>query len=558
MLTSDYDNGNEDLNTSNNSKTLKFACLIIAELLVRSGAIQMNSERKSYAPWFRSFVMKLRELGASYVLLSSLLGISADVLRGFRKSNLVDLTKEPIDDTSTAIMGAWNAASDYSKQTLDHFWSYLGRNYAHIKLSREQMRQTLINLGLKYPRGPKINDHGTTVKRPFAPHTLWEGDGKQMNIFINGSRFSFCWYAFCEQRSTLLVGSTIAQTESSEAFLNALKAGGEKAGFYAIGLLIDNRLSDSDLSPVNEFCQQHNITLVRTFPGNSKSNGNIENNFSIFERFVGDVHIRGNNSAEIARSMAQNIAEIFTQQRNHSPRKRLGCLSPEEQAESRERPEWMRDAVESLARRLNGAARRADEKWQLIASARQHFGDLDGESEQKLKNEIAKYTTMDLIAAQAAYLAQIEKHPDNTYRSEYFLAIVRYKREQIAKFTYNEAFRAGVELMDTIDFEEEFDADVLAAKLVSEIDSLKGQPSQSHQLLRLEAIAWWLVRYGHSHPLLTLWRRVCQLVEATNSITLKQWGLINEYLSRKIGELLYIPPPGGRVSFAEHVESPQA
>ena len=35
---------------------------------------------------------------------------------------------------------------------------------------------------------------------------------------------------------------------------------------------------------------------------------------------------------------------------------------------------------------------------------------------------------------------QIAKHPDNTYRSEYFMAIIRHTREEIAKRTHNEAF----------------------------------------------------------------------------------------------------------------------
>lgn len=535
----------------------KLAQGIISELLKRSGAVNDNDERKSYAPWFKSLVINLKEKGATYVSMASLLGIDAETLRGFRKSNLIDLAKNPIDDTSKVIMTAWNSASDYSKKTLDHFWSFLGRKYPELKLSREQMRQTLINLGLKYPRGPKIDDHGTQVKRPLAPHTIWEGDGKQMNIFINGNKFSYCWYAFIDQRTTLLVGSNIGATESSETFLDALKNGGDNVGFYAVGLLIDNRLSDADLSSVRQFCLEHNITIVRTFPGNSKSNGNIENNFSIFERHVGDIHVNGKNSDEIARSIAKNIAEIFTQQRNHSPRARLGFLSPEEECETRQRPEWMKDAVEGLARRLNGAAKRIEEKWALIAAAREKFGDLDADSQLKLKNEIGKYSAMDLIAAQAAYLGQIAKHPDNTYRSEYFLAIVRYKREQIAKSTYNEAYRAGIEILSEWNLDAGLDEDEIAEKLVLEFDSLKNQPTPSHQLLKLDAIAWWLVSHGARNTLFTLWEKICRLVEVTNSITLKQWGQINEYLSKKIGEILYVPPPRRDMLYAEHIENAQ-
>ena len=331
MLAQSHGNGNETYRVPENTSEGALAKCLIAELLHHSDAVQINEDRKSYAPWLKCLVMRLKERGFQYVDMAALLGIDPETLRGFRKSNLIDLAKKPIDNMSLSVMAAWNGASDYARQTLDHFWSYLGRHHQNLKVSREEMRQTLINLGLKYPRGPKIKDEGAMVKKAFAPHTLWEGDGKQMNIYINGEKFSYCWYAFCDQRTTLIVGSTIGETESSSTFLRALKAGSEKAGFYAVGILVDNRISDADLSAVKNFCEEHNIVLVRTYPGNPRTNGNIENNFSVFERHVGDIQIVGENKWEIAQSIAQMVAEIFTQQRNHSPRRRLGYMSPEEE-----------------------------------------------------------------------------------------------------------------------------------------------------------------------------------------------------------------------------------
>lgn len=537
MLAQSQGNGNvtyEDSNCTDN----ELAKSLIAELLYRSNATQMNQDRKSYAPWFKNLILSLKERGFQYVDMAPLLNVDAETLRGFRKSKLIDLTRKPIDEASQAIMTAWNGASDHARQTLDHFWSHLGRYHQQLKISREEMRQTLINLGLKYPRGPKIKDEGATVKRPFTPHTLWEGDGKQMNIIINGEKFSYCWYAFCEQKTTLLVGATVGATESSDTFLSALRNGHEKAGFYAIGILIDNRLCDADLSAVRTFCQKHHIILVRTFPGNSKSNGNIENNFSVFERHVGDIHISGKNNGEIAQSIAQVVSEVFTQQRNHSPRRRLGYMSPEEAAKCTDRPEWMRSTVEVLARRLDRETISFEQKWQLIAAAREKFGALDQNSEDKLKKEVSKYLPQDLIGAQAAYLAQATKYPENTYRAEYFLAILRYKREQAAKLTYNEIYRAGLDCLTRLQFPMASSPE-LAPQIVSEFASLIQEPSPSHQLCKLDAIAWWLIGFAAQNSLPALWREVCQLMVVTNSVTLKQWARINEYIAERIGKMLY-------------------
>lgn len=78
------------------------------------------------------------------------------------------------------------------------------------------------------------------------------------------------------------------------------------------------------MSDVFRFCKEHGIVVVRTFPGNPKTNGIIEGNFSIFERFVGDLNVSGSTPEEIGRSIATLIIEVFTQLRNHSPRSARG------------------------------------------------------------------------------------------------------------------------------------------------------------------------------------------------------------------------------------------
>jgi hypothetical protein len=85
----------------------------------------------------------------------------------------------------------------------------------------------------------------------------------------------------------------MTEAESAASFLGALRDGERRAGLCPIGVLIDNRLGDSDIGDAMRFCKEHGIVLVRTFPGNSKTNGIIEGNFSIFERFVGDLEVWG-------------------------------------------------------------------------------------------------------------------------------------------------------------------------------------------------------------------------------------------------------------------------
>src|SRR5690606_33887262 len=100
---------------------------------------------------------------------------------------------------------------------------------------------------------------------------------------------------------------SMTETESATSFLCALRDGERRTGLNPIGVLIDNRLGESDMSDVFRFCKEYGIVLVRTFPGNPKTNGIIEGNFSIFERFVGDLEVSGRTPEELGRSIATAI-----------------------------------------------------------------------------------------------------------------------------------------------------------------------------------------------------------------------------------------------------------
>ena len=391
------------------------------------------------------------------------------------------------------------------------------------------------------------------MKKPFDPHAIWEGDGKQVNININFHRHCFCWYAFSDQSTTLIVGSNVEKTETSENFLKALKDSKQRNDLYAIGVLVDNRLSDTDLSPIHAFMKEHNIKLIRTFPGNSKTNGNIENNFSIFERFVGDINIRGQNEEQIAASIAEAMVEVFTQLRNHHPRKRLHGSTPEEKAKNSRRPEHQRSAVEKIASRFNKETIDIEIKWELIQRARDHFEPLSEEAKNKIKFQLKHYPVNTLIAAEAAYIAQIVKHPESSYKSAYFMAILRSKQETKAKQIYNEEYRAGIEkaaiVMPSL-MRSESECSQIVFEQILEAQN-KASPAET--LLHLESIAWALVGCHDSLSLTNLWKRIQDAAAKSFLVSLQFWQKVSEYLSERLGSLLYQNPypsffPDRRVS----------
>lgn len=514
---------------------------LVATLCERSGGITANCERRSYAPWFKDALVDLHDKGATWVELAALTRISIDTLEGFAAGRSPLGVKQAISPMHQELGEIWQNAAPYHRKTLEKFWLYLQRRHRDLAVTYADMRQILIDLDLYSLRGPKIKNQGAQVKQDFSPHAIWEGDAKQIKVSINGEHFVYYWYAFVDQATTLLVGSTVGAAESSKEFLEALQDGGQNQGTFPVGILIDNRLEGSDIGPIRDFCAKHRIELLRIFPGSSKTNGNIENNFSIFERQVGSLAINASTPQDIGKALVQAVIEVFTQQRNHNRRGRLGDRTPADAAANTKRPEATRNAIEAMARRFERENRQIDEKWEMIRFARLHFGRLEEASINKIKGELGKYPVGDVIAAQAAYLAQIAKHPDRRYGPEYFLAILRNKREEKAKGIYSETYRAGVELAMTLLPRPGLDAVTTAARVVDILLEIQEEPTPAHRMLHLEALCWWLVGSGTQLQVSALWRHVGDTAEATRAMTLRWWTSINEYVTDRIGLSLHCP-----------------
>lgn len=162
------------------------AAFLIAFLLERSEAFRKNHDRRSYAGWFKRLCVDARQRGYSYAEIAELTGIDSETLGGFKDTAPMTLQKSAMDDKTKQILEVWNAARPWNKNTLDRFLGYFSKQAPGVAVGRDELRQTLINLGQHTPRGPKIKNEGAQVKRPFAPHALWEGDGKLVKVRVNG------------------------------------------------------------------------------------------------------------------------------------------------------------------------------------------------------------------------------------------------------------------------------------------------------------------------------------------------------------------------------------
>ncbi len=364
-----------------------------------------------------------------------------------------------------------------------------------------------------------------------------------MDVFVNGQQRRFVCFGFVDQSSTLITGTHISDGEDVESLSKAFHKGVCMEGRKPFGILIDNRFDSSEEHhALREFSTENGIEIVRTFPGNSKSNGNIEFCWKLFEDQIGALHVSGNTEREIARSMLEGIIKSFTMCNNH--RQLSKGSSPREKADSSEQNPRARATVEQLARRLDpqpSAELPHREKF-IQSMIEKYFGDIEEKLLEPFRGQCVKYPLLRLALAQASFEAKIAGNQETRFGPEYFLGILRNDRETITKAAFNESLRLSTELcqqawkLDACSPEEAPNA------IVSLVEEAQRAPSPAEKLACYEAVAWWLARRSGELDIPELWARVSRLAERTFKITSRTWQSAVKHIYERIASLLYRPP----------------
>jgi transposase InsO family protein len=286
------------------------------------------------------------------------------------------------------------------------------------------------------PRGIFLKNSGLDKILRFKPNQLWSSDGKRLVITFNGEIYQSLWQCLVDGKTTAIVGGVVRDEENTENLVEALKGAEERTGITPLGIVLDNRLSEN-LPAVRTYFEERGIEIVNIFPGNSKSNGIVEENFNVFDRWVGAIKIEGHTPDQIVRSIMQAMVEIFTQMRNHKPRRGLSFktatevmkesapATPEEDAQ-------VRAKLKTLADRLKKEQSKpfvSDQKKAAIEQAIAQTSPPQPEVfEERLKN--ARFTP-DVLLQGLAILDKLRReHPEKTLGHAYYGGIVRNLADQ--------------------------------------------------------------------------------------------------------------------------------
>jgi hypothetical protein len=307
----------------------------------------------------------------------------------------------------------------------------------------------LLRLGFVSPKGIFLQNTGLDVIKRFAPNIMWGSDGKNINLVINGKPFHWVWQSLIDYKTTVLVGGVINEDETTDNLLQAIRESKERTGISPMAIVIDNRLSEN-LPAIRAYLDELGIEIVKTFPGNAKSNGIIENNFKVFDHWVlgqqKKIVINATNEKELSNSVAELLVEIFTQLRNHAPRRSLGGRSASDLAKDaspldEKTVSLIRDEIRALATRFKN-----EQASPIMTLAKEEAlkSALDllhpPCPDVFLKRLSASYYTGDLILQSLAiFKTQQAKHPEKTFDHTYFAGILRnlVDQESLRMLTLN-------------------------------------------------------------------------------------------------------------------------
>jgi transposase InsO family protein len=409
--------------------------------LSHPGCRGQGEVRLHFDPRYKAFIEECRARhGLTLERVSKILGVSIDTLKKFSRyteesaseaGSYPEILPPKVVELANEFLRSGKGAKSVKRFCERHpeLLTELGMNY-------RQVLGWLKKLGFVSPRGIFLKNTGLDKILKFKPNQVWGSDGKKLVIIFNGEIFPSHWQCLVDGTTTAIVGGVVRDEETTSNLVDAIKESKRKTGITPLGIVIDNRLSEN-LPAVRPFFEENGIEIVKIFPGNPKSNANAEENFNVFERWVGAIEINGATPAEIVRSIQQAIVEIFTQMRNHKPRRGLSFKTAQEAMDESppatpEEEAQVQAKLKELADRLKNEQARpivSEQKKAAIQLAIDKTKPPQPEVfAQRLTN--ARFTPDILLQAIAILEKCRREHPEKSYGHTYYGGIVRNLADQ--------------------------------------------------------------------------------------------------------------------------------
>ncbi|OGQ10422.1 MAG: hypothetical protein A2138_21940 [Deltaproteobacteria bacterium RBG_16_71_12] len=291
------------------------------------GCVHVAGERGHYGDVFRLFVVELRERHASTsltdfaVAIDVPLGTVEDWLRAPRPTIDVDESAAAEHEAKQVqietVLAAWRAWSgDFTP-----FCEHVRRDH-RLDFGKTMIGSILAAHGARKAskRAGRSRDEEALrgAFETFFPGAQWVGDGKQLEIFVDGERFAQNLELVVDAKSGAAVGISVRDEEDSAAVVEAFANGKETTGAPPIALLLDNRPSNH--TPDVEAALGETMRM-RSTPGRAQNKAHVEGEFGLFAQKVPAIEVDTSDARKLARTVAFLIALTFFRAQNHAPRR---------------------------------------------------------------------------------------------------------------------------------------------------------------------------------------------------------------------------------------------
>ncbi len=294
------------------------------------GCVQ-GGDRARYSELYRRFVIELRERHADVMLsdFAKAIQIPLGTLEDWMRTAPVEERAADADDDAPhvtehdakdaqiqTVLIAWRAWSgDFSA-----FCDYVRRDH-RIEFGKTLIASVLFEHGERTParRGGRSRDEEAlrNTFETFFPGAQWVGDGKQLEVMIDGQKFHVNLELIVDAASAAAVGISVRDEEDSAAVVEAFDQGKQTTGEPPLAMLLDNRPSNHT---AEVDAALDDTMRIRATPFRPENKAHVEGAFGLFAQKVPSIELDTRNPYTLAKTIARLVATTFFRALNRAPR----------------------------------------------------------------------------------------------------------------------------------------------------------------------------------------------------------------------------------------------
>lgn len=313
------------------SSKLELAACALTFVMQHPGCVQ-SGDRARYSESYRRFVLDLRERHADVTPsdFAEAIQIPLGTLEDWMRTTPVK--EHAVDDSTTARAAAEHDAKHAQIETVLVAWrawsgAFVGfcehvRRDHRLELGNTLIASILFEHGERTParRGGRSRDEKAVRSsfETFFPGAQWVGDGKQVEVVIDGKKFHANLELVVDAASAAAVGISVRDEEDSAAVVEAFKSGEQTTGEPPLALLLDNRPSNH--TPEVDAALDDTMR-IRATPARPQNKAHVEGTFGLFAQKVPPIDLDTRDPRTLAKTVARLVATTFFRALNRAPRR---------------------------------------------------------------------------------------------------------------------------------------------------------------------------------------------------------------------------------------------